>query len=281
VNVIAGTIQSKDITSGNFDIAGPDILTYKAMMLEVARLTGKRRLLIPIFLFSPRLSRLWVRLVTGASLELIGPLVESLRHTMVARDRFIMEKLGIRASSVRDSLRESLMETTSPATEAPLANSSKRNQQPEINSVYSVQRLPMKAGWTADWVTTRYASWIIKFLKPFIIVEQSPKGDLCFLFRPFIPKFDIPLLKLTFASDRSSKHRQLFYISGGLLLSSRFHPRGRFEFREVLNGEFILVAISDFVPALPWWIYKKTQAIAHLFVMTAFRNHLNWSPALK
>jgi hypothetical protein len=54
--------------------------------------------------------------------------------------------------------------------------------------------------------------------------------------------------------------RQLFYISGGMLLSGgHSHPRGRFEFREVLNGEFILVAISDFVPALPWRIYKNTH----------------------
>ncbi len=281
VNVIAGTIQRDDIATGNYDIAGPDVLTYKAMMLEVARLTGKKRLLIPIFLFSPKLSRLWVRLVTGASRELIGPLVESLRHTMVARNSLIMEKLGISPKSLTESLRESLIESATPSPEKNLATNSTGRARPEINTVYSVQRLPMKAGWTADWVTTRYASWIIKFLWPFIIVEQSPKGDLCFKFRPFTSKLDIPLLRLTFARDRSSKHRQLFYISGGLLLNSRFHPRGRFEFREVLNGEFILVAICDFVPALPWWIYKNTQAIAHLFVMTTFRHHLKCSPASK
>ena len=222
-----------------------------------------------------------MRLVTGASRELIGPLVESLRHTMVARNSLIMEKLGISPKSLTESLRESLIESATPPPEKNLATNSTGRARPEINTVYSVQRLPMKAGWTADWVTTRYASWIIKFLWPFIIVEQSPKGDLCFKFRPFTSKLDIPLLSLTFARDRSSKHRQLFYISGGLLLNSRFHPRGRFEFREVLNGEFILVAICDFVPALPWWIYKNTQAIAHLFVMTTFRHHLKCSPAFK
>ena len=42
--------------------------------------------MVPVRLFTPSLSRLWVTLVTGAPRALVGPLVESLRHEMVARD---------------------------------------------------------------------------------------------------------------------------------------------------------------------------------------------------
>jgi hypothetical protein len=35
-----------------------------------------------------------------------------------------------------------------------------------------------------------------------------------------------------------------------------------------------MVAIFDFIPALPWWVYKNTQAVVHLMVMNLFRRHL-------
>jgi hypothetical protein len=82
------------------------------------------------------------------------------------------------------------------------------------------------------------------------------------------------LLKLDYAAERSSPHRQLFYIQGGALLSSKSIPKGRLEFREVLAGRYVMAAIFDYVPALPWRIYKATQALVHLFVMASFKNYL-------
>jgi hypothetical protein len=35
-----------------------------------------------------------------------------------------------------------------------------------------------------------------------------------------------------------------------------------------------MAAIFDFIPALPWWLYKSTQALLHLFVMWAFKVEL-------
>jgi hypothetical protein len=36
----------------------------------------------------------------------------------------------------------------------------------------------------------------------------------------------------------------------------------------------ILAALHDFVPALPWVIYRFSQALIHVWVMNAFRQHL-------
>jgi hypothetical protein len=49
---------------------------------------------------------------------------------------------------------------------------------------------------------------------------------------------------------------------------------GWLEFREVLDGEYVLAAIHDFVPKLPWYIYVNTQAIVHLWVMNSFNAYL-------
>ena len=77
------------------------------------------------------------------------------------------------------------------------------------------------------------------------------------------------------SEDRSNDDRQLLYISKGLLVSEK--NRGRLEFRVVLNRKYIIAAIHDFTPALPWYVYKYTQAKLHLWVMKSFSKYINLS----
>ncbi|WP_432252617.1 SDR family oxidoreductase [Streptomyces sp. HNM1019] len=73
-----------------FDIGGPDVLTYRAMMRRYARVTGlRRRLIVPVPVLTPRLSSLWVGLVTPVPGAIARPLVESLRHEVVCAERDI------------------------------------------------------------------------------------------------------------------------------------------------------------------------------------------------
>ncbi|MCD9141090.1 SDR family oxidoreductase [Streptomyces albireticuli] len=78
-----------DVSRG-FDICGPDVLTYRRMMeryAAVARLP--RRVIVPVPVLSPRLSSLWVGLVTPVPGGIARPLVESLRHEAVCREHDI------------------------------------------------------------------------------------------------------------------------------------------------------------------------------------------------
>lgn len=76
--------------SRRFDIGGPDILTYADMMCRYADVAGlRRRLIIPVPLLSPRLSSLWVGLVTPVPAGLARPLVESLRNEVVCAEHDI------------------------------------------------------------------------------------------------------------------------------------------------------------------------------------------------
>jgi uncharacterized protein YbjT (DUF2867 family) len=73
-----------------FDIGGPDVLTYLDMMQRYANVAGlPRRLVLPVPVLTPGLSSLWVGLVTPVPSGLARPLVESLRNTVVARERDI------------------------------------------------------------------------------------------------------------------------------------------------------------------------------------------------
>ena len=74
-----------DGTAGPFDVGGPDVLTYQDLMQRYAAIVGlPRRLIIPVPVLTPRLSGYWVNLVTPVPNRLARPLVESLRHEMVA-----------------------------------------------------------------------------------------------------------------------------------------------------------------------------------------------------
>ena len=83
----------------------------------------------------------------------------------------------------------------------------------------------------------------------------------------------ITLLKLEYIQNRSDENRQLFYITGGYL--TKRTNRGWLEFRSILNDKYIITAIHEFVPRLPWIVYKFTQAKAHLLVMKKFEKHLS------
>jgi len=70
------------------DVGGPDVLEYIEMMQQYAEEAGlHRRIAVPVPLLTPRLSALWVRLVTPLPGDLAAPLVESLRcEAIVSRD---------------------------------------------------------------------------------------------------------------------------------------------------------------------------------------------------
>ena len=81
------------------------------------------------------------------------------------------------------------------------------------------------------------------------------------------------LLELQLIEDRSTPNRQLFYITGGALTKRK--DLGWLEFRSILDNEYIITAIHDYVPKLPWGIYKLTQAKLHLYVMKKFEKELS------
>lgn len=89
IRAVLGRPEALDATA---DLGGPEVMTYREMLERTARALGVRRRFVSVGLFSPRLSTLWVRLVTGAPRELVASLVESLTHEMVARDRSLQRR---------------------------------------------------------------------------------------------------------------------------------------------------------------------------------------------
>ncbi|MGW3988152.1 SDR family oxidoreductase [Streptomyces sp. NPDC004830] len=87
---LVGSASLPDDVDRAFDIGGPDVLTYRQMMLSYAAVAGlRRRLIVPVPVLTPRLSSHWVGLVTPVPASLARPLTESLRHEVVCREHDI------------------------------------------------------------------------------------------------------------------------------------------------------------------------------------------------
>lgn len=83
-------------TNRRFDIAGPEVLTYREMMHRYARVAGlRRRIIVPIPVLTPRLSSHWVNIVTPVPRAIARPLVESLRNSVVPTERDLERITGI------------------------------------------------------------------------------------------------------------------------------------------------------------------------------------------
>lgn len=76
------------------EVGGPTALTYRQLMHVYADVAGlRRRVILPVPVLTPRLSSLWVGLVTPLPTGLARPLVDSLVNEVVADDGRIHELL--------------------------------------------------------------------------------------------------------------------------------------------------------------------------------------------
>jgi uncharacterized protein YbjT (DUF2867 family) len=90
LHYLVGSARMPADVSRGFDIGGPDVLTYRAMMQRYAAVASLRpRRIVSLPLLSPGLSSHWVGLVTPVPSGIARPLVDSLVHEVVCKDRDI------------------------------------------------------------------------------------------------------------------------------------------------------------------------------------------------
>ncbi|MBX3148082.1 MAG: SDR family oxidoreductase [Gemmatimonadales bacterium] len=90
------------------EIGGPDQVSYGELMHEYARQRGLRRWMIPVPFLTPRLSSLWLGLVTPLYARVGRKLIDSLRHPTVVQDDTGMRLLPIRPIGVREAIARAL-----------------------------------------------------------------------------------------------------------------------------------------------------------------------------
>jgi uncharacterized protein YbjT (DUF2867 family) len=91
------------------EIGGPDRVTYAQLMREYARQRGLRRFMIPVPVLTPRLSSLWLALVTPLYATVGRKLIESIPHETVVHDEAAARLFGVRPRGYREAIRRALM----------------------------------------------------------------------------------------------------------------------------------------------------------------------------
>lgn len=250
----------------SYDLACPEPITYMEMLTQIGKKIGREPKIFPLDVFTPRLSSYWLSFISGAPLELTRPLVASLKEPMLIRDDHVLP-LKAPFVSFSEALERTINSPDLAEFRPPHAFKSWFHKQKQKH-VRSIQRLNLPSGWNAEDVAREYAHWLPGLLKHLVKAELQGITISC-----HVPWLQIDLLRLRYSDTRSSESRCLLYIVGGILVGKK-SKRGRLEFRTLPHKNEILIAIHDYIPSLPWPVYRFTQAIVHNWVMSCFARHL-------
>jgi len=110
-DLIAYLLQALELPVGDeavFEIGGADQVSYGEIMQEYARQCGLRRWLIPVPVLTPRLSSLWLGLVTPIYARIGRKLVDSMRNPTLVRNPSALEVFTIRPRGLKDAIERAL-----------------------------------------------------------------------------------------------------------------------------------------------------------------------------
>lgn len=104
VKFLVKTLFNEKGYDKDFDIGGPDILSYKEMLLEFANVRNLKRHIYIVPVMTPRLSSYWLYFVTSTSYNLAIALVNSMKIEVICRNNDWAKMLDIKPISYRQSL---------------------------------------------------------------------------------------------------------------------------------------------------------------------------------
>jgi hypothetical protein len=96
IEFLHGVLLRENTFHQSFDIGGPDILTYKEMLLRFARVRGLKRWIGVVPVMTPRLSSYWLYFITSTSYALAVNLVNSMKVEVICRPNKLADQLGIK-----------------------------------------------------------------------------------------------------------------------------------------------------------------------------------------
>lgn len=109
IDMLSMSMMNKGLYDQNFDIGGPDVLTYKEMLMGYAKTRNLKRSIYTVPVMTPRLSSYWLYFVTSTSYRLATALVSSMKVEVVCRDNRIDKILNVEPQAYDQCLRKTFM----------------------------------------------------------------------------------------------------------------------------------------------------------------------------
>lgn len=105
IQFLIGVLLREDCYNQSFDIGGPNVITYKEMMLLYSKTRGIKLWIITIPIMTPKLSSYWLYFVTSTSYKLAINLVNSMKMEVVCSDNRLQKLLNIKPITYVDAIK--------------------------------------------------------------------------------------------------------------------------------------------------------------------------------
>lgn len=105
INYLSKTIMNEKTFNRTFEIGGPDILSYKEMMLQFAEVRGYKRRIYSLPFITPRLSSYWLYFATSTNFTIARQLAESLKNDVVCKDNSIRDIIPQELIAYKDAIK--------------------------------------------------------------------------------------------------------------------------------------------------------------------------------
>jgi uncharacterized protein YbjT (DUF2867 family) len=110
VAYLAGVLEPPAASGQVYEVGGPDVLQYSAMLCRVAAIENRPLLILPVPLLTPWLSSLWLTAVTDIDTGTGRVLIDSMTNEVIVRDQSIKDLIPIQPMSYDDAVRAALRE---------------------------------------------------------------------------------------------------------------------------------------------------------------------------
>lgn len=111
-------LEVPETTGKTLEIGGDDVMAYQELMRVMAEELGlRRRIILPVPVLTPRLSSLWINLVTPVSYRIARPLAEGLKNRVVVTDNTTQRLMPHKALGAREAIRRALEKIEQQAVE--------------------------------------------------------------------------------------------------------------------------------------------------------------------
>ncbi len=124
IRYLAGVLGNPSAVGKVFEVGGPEVLTYADMMRRAARIQHHRAPpIIPVPLLTPRLSSLWLALITDVDQPTARNLIDSMNNEVVVRDEAIRRLLPGELTGYDEAVRLALRDRAhDPSVEEPVGD---------------------------------------------------------------------------------------------------------------------------------------------------------------
>jgi uncharacterized protein YbjT (DUF2867 family) len=104
IEFLSKSLFNQKTFNQSFDIGGPDVLTYKNMLLDFGKKRNLKRKIFVVPIMTPRLSSYWLYFVTSTSYKLATSLVNSMKVEVICRDNRLDTILRVKPLSYKAAL---------------------------------------------------------------------------------------------------------------------------------------------------------------------------------